>query len=263
MSDPLPSPAADARMARVDRLLRWVWLIIGVLLLAMLVLGGGGLLVAFLSGMGGGSPVVPAATAGHARGSEAPPVRYDPPVAVQGTQTRVVLVRNGNGYTYTNTYSSSNRGEAPVVNVAFVDAGGVRLLLDRPAYIRRVAFPGHEHGDYADPDSAPSRLRWFVYEMSLRDTNGDGAIGDQDRRSLYVSGLDGRGLRQVLPDGYEPRDWAAQPDGSIFATALRLDGGHAERMPERAFVVDAAGTVRPYAQLDSAMDAAGTIIGGH
>jgi hypothetical protein len=250
-------------MARVDRLLRWVWLINGVLLLAMLVLGGGGLLVAFLTSMGGEAtvPVRPSGAApSGARGGE--PVRYDTPIPVRGTDTRVVLVRHGNGYAYTNEYSSSGaRGEAAVVNVVFLDAGGgARLLLDRPAYIRSVAFPGHEEKEFAD---STRRLRSFVYEMALKDTNGDGALGDSDRRSLYVSGLDGRGLRQVLPDGYELRDWSPQPDGSILATALLLaTGADARRMPERAFLVDPSGTVRPYAQLDSAMDAAGTIIGG-
>jgi hypothetical protein len=249
-------------MARVDRLLRWVWLINGVLLLAMLVLGGGGVLIAFLMDMGGGTQTVPAAAAGRGAdhgARDAEPVRYDPPIPVRGTDVRVVLVRRGSGYAYTNEYSSSGRGEAAIVNVAFLDAGGVRLLLDRPAYIRRVAFPGHEDGEFGD---STRRLRSFVYEMAPKDTNGDGALGDSDRRSLYVSGLDGRGLRQVLPDGYELRDWSPQPDGSILATALLLaPGADGRRMPERAFIVDPAGAVRPYAQLDSAMDRAGTIIG--
>jgi hypothetical protein len=190
------------------------------------------------------------------------PVRYDPPLPVRGADERVVLVRHGTGYAYTSVASSAPRtGEGAIVNLAFLDAGGgVRLLLDRPAYIRRVAFPGHEDGELESADTT-RRLRWFVYEMALRDTDGDGALGEEDRRSLYVSGLDGRNLRQVLPDGYELRDWSPQPDGSLVVTALRL-GGDADHMRQRSFVVDPSGAARPYAQLDSAMDAAATIIGG-
>jgi hypothetical protein len=70
-----------------------------------------------------------------------------------------------------------------------------------------------------------------------------------------VSALDGRGFRRVLPDGYELRDWAGQPDGSLVATAVQLQPGSAA-MPEHAFVLDASGAVRPYAALDSVVAAA-------
>jgi hypothetical protein len=242
-------------MSRLDRVLRWVWLVIGIVLLVGLVAS-----LVFVAGdmLGGGGGSAARAdsaktdSAGAAKGAE--PLRYDPPDAVRGSATRIVLIRRGSGYTYRSTASSAPAsGEAPAVNVAFLDGDAARLLLDRPAYIRRVVYPGAARAAQGDS------LRWIVYEMALDDSDRSGTIDELDRRSLYASTLDGRGLRRVTPPGYELRDWAALPDGSIVATAVQLaaDGG---AMPERAFVLDAAGAVRPYAALDAIVDAAGRIV---
>jgi hypothetical protein len=247
-------------MTRVDRVLRWVWLINGVLLLALLVFAGGFVAIGALSGLGGGSPAAsrPARADSVRRAEARGPIRYDPPVPVRGAATRVVLIRRGTGYAYSSTASSTTTGgEGAVVNVAFLEGGGARLLLDRPGFIRRVRFPGH------DPEEAAgdSALRWIVYEMALQDSNADGVVDDRDRRSLYVTDLGGRVLRRVLPEGYELRDWAGQPDGSLVATGLELAPATGGRMRQRAFVLDAAGTVRPSAALDSVAAQAGRIAG--
>lgn len=244
-------------MSRMDRVLRWVWLINGVLLLLLLV--GSALFVAIgaLSGLGGGSAPSTVATTADSAAAEGPaPIRYDLPVSVRGSATRVVLVRRGTGYAYSSTSGAPAGGEGAVVNVAFLDDGSARLLLDRAGFIRRIRFPGRV------PEAAgDSALRWIVYEMALKDTNADGEVDDRDRRSLYLTGLDGRGLRQVLPDGYELRDWAAQPDGSLVAAGLELTPAAGGRMRQRAFVVDPAGAVRPFAALDSAAAQAERIAG--
>ncbi|HSU16789.1 hypothetical protein [Longimicrobium sp.] len=243
-------------MTRVERILRWVWLINGLVLLALLVAGGIFLLIGALAGLGGGDTAsAPATRADSSRAEAAAPLRYDPPEAVRGSDARIVVIRRGTGYTYRNTSSSARGPEAPAVNVAFLDARGARLLLDRPAYIAHVRYPGQ-----AAADARSDTLRWIVYEAALGDSNGDGRVDSRDRRSLYVSALDGRGFRRVLPDGYELRDWAGQADGSLVATAVQLQPGSAP-MPERAFVLDASGAVRPYAALDSVVAAAGGIAG--
>jgi hypothetical protein len=248
-------------MTRVDRVLRWVWLINGVLLLALLVFGAGFVAIGALSGRGGGSPASSALDKGadSVRTAEAGGlIRYDPPVPVRGRATRVVLIRRGTGYTYSSTASStSSGGEGAVVNVAFLEGGGAWLLLDRPGFIRRVRFPGHDPAEAAG-DSA---LRWIVYEMALQDSNADSTVDDRDRRSLYVTDLDGRGLRRVLPEGTELREWAGQPDGSLVATGLELAPAAGGRMRQRAFVLDPEGAVRPYAALDSVAAEAGRIVG--
>jgi hypothetical protein len=247
-------------MTRVDRVLRWVWLINGVLLLALLVFAGGFVAIGALSGLGGGSPAAsrPERADSTRRAAAGGPIRYDPPVPVRGTGTRVVLIRRGTGYTYSSTASStSTGGEGAVVNVAFLEGGGARLLLERPGFIRRVRFPGHDPEETA----GDSTLRWIVYEMALQDSNTDSVVDDRDRRSLYVTDLGGRGLRRVLPEGYELREWAGEPDGSLVATGLELAPAPGGRMRQRAFVLDPAGAVRPYAALDSVAAQAGRIVG--
>src|SRR5215212_4249595 len=107
-------------MTRVDRVLRWVWLINGVLLLALLVFGAGFVAIGALSGLGGGSPASsPAKTAASSTATASGgPIRYDPPVPVRGGGVRAVLIRRGTGYTYSSTASSAPAGgEGAVVNV--------------------------------------------------------------------------------------------------------------------------------------------------
>jgi len=238
-------------MTRVDRVLRWVWLINGVLLLLLLVGSLAFVAAGALSGLGAGSPG-PALKTDSAHADETQRIRYDLPVPVRGSDTRVVLVRSGSGYAYSSTASSVPAGgEGAVVNVVFLDAHGARLLLYRPAFIRRVRFPGR-----ASEAPADSALRWIVYEMAVKDTNGDGRVDDRDRRSLYVTGLDGSRLRQVLPEGYEIRDWAPQPDGSLLATGLALPD-----MRQQAIVVDPDGLVKPFAALDSVAALAARVAG--
>jgi hypothetical protein len=244
-------------MTRVDRVLRWVWLINGVLLLGLLVFAGAFVAIGALANLGGGRPAASDSSRTDSTRAAAAggPIRYDPPVPVRGTGTRVVLIRRGAGYTYSGTASTpSAGGGGAVVNVAFLEGGGARLLLDRPGFIRRVRFPARD-GAEAAGDSA---LRWIVYEMALHDSNADRSVDDRDRRSLYVTDLGGRGLRRVLPEGYELREWAGQPDGSLVATGLELAPA---RMRQRAFVLDPSGAVQPYTALDSVVAQAGRIVG--
>lgn len=240
---------------RLDRVLRWVWLIIGVLLLIGIVSSLVFVASEAIRSGGGGSVASDSAAASvdADSGKADTPLRYDSPEAIRGSAVRIVMIRRGSGYTYRSTASSAPAsGEAPAVNVAFLEGDGARLLLSQPAYIRRVAFPGSPRAAGGDT------LRWIVYEMALEDSNGNGRMDESDRRSLYVSDLQGHGLRRVLPPGYELRDWAPQPGGTLIVTGVQL-AQDAGAMVQRAFVVDAAGAVRPHAALDSVIDAAGRI----
>ncbi|HEX8903561.1 MAG TPA: hypothetical protein VF771_01825, partial [Longimicrobiaceae bacterium] len=137
-------------MTRIDRWLRWVWLINGVALLALLAASAVFLIAGALQNLGGGPDLPSEARSASKDGNDAP-LRYDPPDAIRGSATRIVVIRRGTGYTYRNTSSSTRAAEAPAVNVAFLDAQGARLLLDRPAYIAHVRYPGEEaSGSRAD-----------------------------------------------------------------------------------------------------------------
>jgi len=259
MADSPPRPEPDPPV-RLQSVLRWVWLIIGLLLLVLLVSAVVFVARESLGGRGGATSAADSMRHDSAaRETAARQLRYDLPQPVAGGALRVVLVRSGSGYD-AESYSRSSRGEGAIVNVAFLEGDGARLLLDRPARIRTVAFPGARGmGREMDGTARDDSLRWIVYEMALDDTDGNGRIDELDSRTLYVSGLDGHGLRRVLPRGFEVRDWGVQPGGSLVVTALQLGKGK-EPLRQRAFVLDAAGAVRPYAALDSVVGVAAGIV---
>lgn len=258
-------------MSRIDQVLKWIWLGIGVAMLALLAFVGVLFVRDLVRGGGGGGDAVPAKPAAT-QGPERPRVvRYGTPAEIRGSATRIVLVRHGQGYGasldggYASGSGSDRPSEGPVVNVAFLDTAGGQLLLDRPAYIRGVTWPGGtaESVPMNLTDSLPP-LPWIVYEMALDDSNSDGRLDHRDGSALYVTDLDGRGLRRVLPAGFELRHWERQRDGSLVITALPLPpaGKKVDRdeLPQRAFVMATNGQVRPYAALDSLAEAAGRIL---
>ena len=262
-----------------DWWLKKVWLVNGALLLLFLVLGGVAIVVGTLSDlMGGGGGAVPVQPVGDRAAEERPrAVRYGAPVRVRGTETRMVLVSHGREYSEGGSarggdlYSGSGvYTDGPTVNVLFLDPSGAgRLLLDRPAYIERVSHPAGEEGTVRVPvasETEDTLQTWIAYEMALDDTNGDRKLDARDRRALYVTALDGTGLRRVLPGDYRPRSFQALEGGRMLVLALDARGAGArtdeDALPQRAFVYDvAAGRLRPYAALDSLSAAAGRIVG--
>lgn len=249
-------------MTTVDRLLRWVWLINGILLLGMLALAVVFVAGAWITDRVAGDPGVRVAPR-RAAGEERPrAVRYVSPSAIRGTDTRILLIRHGAAYGPALDGSTSgyyDRESSPLVNVAFLDAGGGRLLLDRPAYFASVRWPRPAEGSEEGADPA---LRWVVYDLALGDGNRDGKLDHRDPLSLYLSDLDGRNLRRVLPAGLRLHHWVPQRDGSLFVTALDPSGGTTDRdeMPQRAFVVGPDGQIRSDVGLDSLAAAAGRIL---
>jgi hypothetical protein len=254
----------------VDRVLKWVWLVNGVVLLLLLLVGGASMAVGWLASRGAEGDAVALEQAPREEESARPrAVRYEIPVRPRGTDVRMVLVRNGRAYT-----EQSGAGvdgsrymttvEGPVVNVAFLAAdGSARLLVDRPAYFAEVLAPaGQDAGSEMVDDSLQ---RWITYEGALEDSNGDKRLDHRDQRTLYVSALDGTGFRRVLPAGYRVRARRALDTRTMLVTALEIPRGgrvtEEERFPQRAFVYDVpTGRLSPYAALDSLAARAGAIL---
>jgi hypothetical protein len=245
------SPPSSIGTGRLERALRWVWLLIGLAVLALLLFSG---LFLLWERFGGPAPSSgEPASADTTLRADAAGVRYDPPLAVRGSEVRLALVRRVGGYGYPAAGSGTRGGDGALVNVAFIQGDSVRLLLDRPAFIRRLRFPG----SVQDSAAATPPLRWIVYEMALDDADHSGGVDDHDRRNFYLSDLGGRGLRPLLPAGMEPGDWSLQPDGSLLLTAIEL-GGNAQAR-QRSFRVDGEGRVTPWAAMDSALQRAARI----
>lgn len=250
-----------------DRLLKRVWLVIGFLVLAGGALGVAGMLVALLTDFGSRSDSVRAPVAGAPAASRPRAIRYDEPLAVRGTRTEIVLIRNGTAEqsrAMSASYSEYGESGGAIVNVVFVDSARPegRLLLDRPAFIRSVGFAAAG----AHNASADSLQPWITYEIALGDTNGDGALDRDDDRSLYVSALDGTGLRRVTPPGMDVLLQRMRPDRrSILVMALEPPAGRRvppEERRQRAYLYDVpTGRLTPWTALEAPAARAARIVG--
>jgi hypothetical protein len=240
---------------RLDRALKIVWLTIGLLVLAGIVVAGISVLASFVQSGGEPGASSPTRVAGAAQAATAAALRYDEPVAIRGTAWRLIAIRRA---AEPSDYgASSGAPSRAVVNVVFLGPdGAARLLLERPAFVRAIDVPGP-----ASPDSA---ARWISYEIAFTDTDRDGRLGPGDRTGLYVSALDGTGLRPVLPPGALPRAHAALDAGHLLALALVPPAdplAPERRWEERAFVNDAAaGITRPLASVDTLLARAARIV---
>jgi hypothetical protein len=256
-------------MARdIERPLQWVWLVNGVVLLLFLLGGGVMVLGQMITNFAAEEEAVPAAPERERGEARVRAVRYGAPVQVRGSGTRLVVVQHGEGYEPSQStrsgygYSGEEGYRAgPDVNVAFLDAQGGRLLLDRPGYIAELRFSAPPARGAASPDSL---LPWIVYEMALEDTNGDGGLDHRDRRALYVTDLEGRGLRPVLPPGMRLEEWSVLADGSLWVAALQEAAGGRRvddaELPQRSFTLGRDGRLRAEAALDSLAAAAGRVL---
>src|SRR2546425_179442 len=250
-------------MFDMDRWLKRLWMVNGVLLLILMVLGTGALLVTWLSGAFGGKNAVlaPDPTRGPAVKPRA--VRYSPPRAIWGTKTRLVIVRYGKGQQGAGMgLASDSYGyrdeDGPVVNLLFLTGTSPgRILLDKPAYVSSFDYPSSKED---------SLQHWLTYQIAFEDTNADGRLDSYDRVDLYVSYLDGSNLRLVLPPGMRLLDHHEVGDGRhLVVTALQVPRdwrGSDDELPQRAFLYDVpTGTTTPYTALDSLVRDAARVLG--
>jgi hypothetical protein len=239
---------------------RWVWLINGIILLGVMIVLGVAMLVGWATS-GSGDRAAQSDSIDHTDTIRAPrtSIRYDLPEPIEGTATRVVLVREGRGLPSGPLPSAgAYRAAGAVVNVAFMDVdGSVRLLFDREARVFWVSYPGAPEW-VSGPLGVEPGQRQIVYAAATRDSNGDGRIDVADDPRLFMSSLEGRGIRAVLPEGLRFEGMRSLRPGLWLITAL--EGSGASRR-ERAFLFAVeTGELRPYGALDSVAARAGSIV---
>jgi hypothetical protein len=250
-----------------DHLFKRLWLVNGVMFLVALVGIIGVVTYTFVTEtFGDRGPEVRAEPNGGEGGG--PPtaraVRYSSPESIRGTAVQLIEVHHGSaavssamliGAAASSMYRDS---DGPMVNAIFLDPGAAsgRLLLDRPAFIRSMQFPRYED------DS----LQHFIsYSIVFEDTNGDETLDADDAEAVYVTDLEGRGLKRASPEGILVQSHDLLPDGRllILGVAQPPKGEKDERMPQRAFVHDfARATTTPLTALDSLALRAGTVLRG-
>lgn len=78
------------------------------------------------------------------------------------------------------------------VNLAFLsdDGSDIRLLTQQRACITSADIP--QAGDTVQ--------QFILYRIVFKDTNGDGRLTDRDQTELYISDISGRNLRRVAPE---------------------------------------------------------------
>jgi hypothetical protein len=258
-------------MFDMDRWLKRLWMVNGVLLLGLLVLGTGALLVSWLSGAFGGKNSVVAPDTTRAGPIKPRAVRFSAPREIWSTKTRVVIVRYGKGQQGAGFGSGSDmssgaaylyRGDrdsdGPRVNLIFLTGTEPgRVLLDRPAFISWLDYP---------TDKSDSLQRWITYHIAFDDSNKDGRLDSDDRSELYVSDLEGSDLRRVLPPGMRLLDEDPLGDGRhLIVTALQVPNdwrGSEDELRERAYLYDVpTGVTTPYVGLDSLVQRAARVLG--
>lgn len=257
-------------MFDMDRWLKRLWMVNGVLLLVLVVLGIGSLLVSLVSGAFDGKNAVLAPDSTRVEAVKPRAVRYSPPRDIWGTKARVVVVRYGKGQQGTGfglgsemsgsrfySYAEDRDADGPVVNLLFLTGTSPgRVLLDKPAYVHWFDYPSSKED---------SLQRWLSYRIAFEDTNADRQLDSDDRADLYVSELDGSNLRRVLPPGMRLLNHHPVGDGRhLVVTALQVPDdwrGSDDELPQRAFLYDVpAGRTTPFSALDSLVGIAARVL---
>jgi hypothetical protein len=199
------------------RLFRTVWRVNGVLILGVFLLAGGaaavGLVAAVVSRVGGDDRV-PVETEGDEH------LAFGLVEQVDGTPHVILpLAARQPGMSY------SSDGAAVTRNLLFYDASSHAARWLRPDH--RGAVVSHEllretrangPGGADDEESGP--VRWIRYEIADRDTDGDGAVTDEDVVRVAVSGPGGEGLSTVVGDADEILGYAP-PRGGVLLVFFR------------------------------------------
>lgn len=109
-----------------------------------------------------------------------------------------------------------------VTNLVFYDRikNTSELLLDRKAVISQFEMLGTENQQdkaRSEAIAVPNKPQVLIYKIIEKDTNGDGALNDEDASLGYLSNLNGKELRSITPENTQLSRWSfyAKPQ-SIF-----------------------------------------------
>jgi hypothetical protein len=124
-------------------------------------------------------------------------------------------------------YSSSSRwfefGESggQIRNLVFLDSDTLLshklFSTNQPLIVRLASFPEQPaklNADDPEPEIIP--IQWFVYEVVHQDTNQDGALNQDDLRTIGFSDADGKRYIELLSDVSAIHDMSFLEEGKLL-----------------------------------------------
>ena len=88
------------------------------------------------------------------------------------------------------------------------------LLLDRKAIISSIYYPSNSKGKF---------IKFLLYAITDKDTNGDGYINGDDETLVYISDMSGKNLKQITPPGTQFLDWNMDEKGTFILISIVKD----------------------------------------
>lgn len=138
---------------------------------------------------------------------------YGDIITINGSDT-VMVPLNAVTHRPAATYSSSHRVSH---NYLFVNplTGENHWLMESSDNIfqKRLSIGGYQQETKA-----------FLYLVTDKDTDGDGALSDDDEMSLYMSDINGKGLKVLTTDITEWLDYSVTDDKNIIVTYRNNQG---------------------------------------
>jgi hypothetical protein len=228
----------------IDIWLKRIWLVIGLLVLAALLIGAINFLIQYFPSYDhvSGPLIGPNAQPKGADSLVGQNISFDPPQPVGTTDWLCVGVRVRdlttplpvNELKFPKASEYRLPYERSLINVIFTTPDGSvsYTLLDRKALIKFMDLPS----------PMDSLQRYNVYEIAFLDTDHDGRITAQDSSQLYMSDILGHDLVQVTPPG-EVIQWHRQsPDQKRLFVATKhrpsVEDVSLADWPERLYVYD-------------------------
>ncbi|MBT1700162.1 hypothetical protein KK083_24955 [Fulvivirgaceae bacterium PWU4] len=199
----------------MNKFLKVVWSVNGILILLLLLGSGVALLASYISSFSYVSPpeviVGEALEEAKAKGLILQGLTYEQPRSIMYTDHFLlpVSIRTyenprqssskldlslGSGSYYSSTQEYSN-----VINVVFLNRQmePQTILLDKKGFIDSFQYPGNEDALPYQSQAKDTLQRHITYLIAFEDSNKDGAIDGADNRDLYLSDLNGANLKKI------------------------------------------------------------------
>jgi hypothetical protein len=101
-------------------------------------------------------------------------------------------------------------------NIMFYNnaTGASHLLLDKKGIISSIYYPSNKKENY---------VKFLMFAISDKDTNGDGYITGDDETIVYMSDLSGKNLTQITPANTQFLDWNMDEKGTYILISIVKD----------------------------------------